>query len=78
MSEERSLHLTSMPSRKTLEQMGEHRLVRGIINAGGFLFVAQQLGLRTSRKPNGYWDNLENLDEVCGRAQGEISKDRIL
>ena len=53
-----------MPSRQTLEQMGEHRLVRGILSAGGFLYVAQQLGLRVSRRPNGYWDNIENLDEV--------------
>ena len=53
-----------MPTRRTLEQMGEDRLIRGILNAGGFLHVAQQLGLRAGRRPRGYWDNIENLDEV--------------
>ena len=62
-----------MPNRQTLEQMGESRLLRGILNAGGFLHVAQQLGLRVSRRPKGYWDNIENLDEVCCTTAGQVS-----
>lgn len=58
------LQVLAMPSREKLQQMGQEKLIRGIQNAGGFMFVAQQLGLRTLRKPNGYWDNIENLDEV--------------
>ena len=64
-SAEKPREVLSMPSRRSLEQMGETRLVRGILNAGGFLQVAQQLGLRVGRRPKGYWDNIENLDEVC-------------
>ncbi len=62
-----------MPNRQTLEQMGESRLLRGILNAGGFLHVAQQLGLRVSRRPKGYWDSIENLDEVCDTTAGKVS-----
>ena len=54
----------AMPTRPQLQAAGEEQLIRGIADAGGFLAVAQRLGLRTPRKPNGFWDNIENLDEV--------------
>ena len=54
----------AMPTRPQLQALGEEQLIRGITDAGGFLAVAQRLGLRTPRKPNGFWDNIENLDEV--------------
>lgn len=53
-----------MPTRGQLEAQGEHRLVKGIINAGGFSSVARKLGLRPPRRANGFWDNLEILNEV--------------
>ncbi|KAK9828088.1 hypothetical protein WJX81_002392 [Elliptochloris bilobata] len=52
-----------MPSRKALEQAGRADLVRGVMAAGGFLAVAQELGLRARRRPQGYWDSLENLEQ---------------
>lgn len=63
-SSEKPQEVLCMPSRQSLEQAGESRLIRGILSAGGFLHVAQQLGLRVGRRPKGYWDNIENLDEV--------------
>ena len=53
-----------MPTKKQLEELGEHRLVKGITNAGGFSSVARKLGLRPPRRVNGFWDNLEILNEV--------------
>ena len=53
-----------MPSRKALEAGGRGDLVRGVLAAGGFLAVAQELGLRARRKPQGYWDSSENLEQV--------------
>lgn len=55
-----------MPSRKQLEEMGEQRLIKGIVRAGGFTEVAHRLGLKASRAkvPNGYWENLDTLDVV--------------
>lgn len=53
-----------MPSKKDLESKGLSKLVRVIMNAGGFVSVAQNLGLKTNRRPNGYWEDLNNVDEV--------------
>ena len=53
-----------MPTRKALEAGGRGDLVRGVLAAGGFLAVAHQLGLRARRKPQGYWDAPENLEQV--------------
>jgi hypothetical protein len=53
-----------MPTRKELREAGRGDLVRAVEAAGGFLAVAQMLGLRSRRRPVGYWENLDNLDEV--------------
>lgn len=54
----------TMPARAALLAAGRRDLVRAINAAGGFLAVAQTLGLRSKRRPIGYWENLDNLDEV--------------
>ena len=56
--------ILKMPLKKDLEAQGETQLVQAIINAGGFHSVAQKLGLRTKRRPNGFWEDLGNVDEV--------------
>lgn len=61
---EGKLRFLKMPTRKDLEAEGHTRLVRGIMSAGGFSSVAQRLGLRTRRRPNGFWEDLGNVDEV--------------
>ena len=53
-----------MPTKADLERLGESALVQAIMSAGGFLVVAQKLGLRTQRKPSGFWEDINNLDEV--------------
>ncbi|KAK9813221.1 hypothetical protein WJX72_010952 [[Myrmecia] bisecta] len=52
-----------MPTRRQLEAAGRADLVRDIQQAGGFLEVATLLGLRSRRRPIGYWDNADNLDQ---------------
>ncbi len=54
-----------MPTRRDLEEAGRPDLVAMVARAGGFPVVANTLGLRSRRHPVGYWDNLENLDQVC-------------
>ncbi len=54
----------TMPTRASLAAAGRADLIRAINAAGGFLAVAQALGLRSKRRPIGYWDNLDNLDAV--------------
>lgn len=61
-----------MPTRADLEKLGESGLVQAICSAGGFLVVAQKLGLRTQRKPSGFWEDINNLDEV-GHCHMQIS-----
>lgn len=51
----------TMPTRKELEKAGRSDLVAAITACGGFLSVAQELGLRTRRRPTGYWEDLNNL-----------------
>lgn len=36
--------------------------MRVVLEGGGFLAVAQALGLRTRRRPTGFWENTDNLD----------------
>lgn len=51
-----------MPTRDQLFAVGRSDLVRRIKDAGGFLYVANALGLKTTRRPNGFWDDLRRLD----------------
>lgn len=51
-----------MPTRRQLQAAGEHKLVEMIVAAGGFSSVAQDLRLRTKRRPVGFWEDLQNLD----------------
>lgn len=59
--------VNAMPTRAQLERLGEFRLVKGIMKAGGFTVVAQKLGLRLPRRPNGFWENAANLDEASSQ-----------
>ena len=52
----------TMPTRKELEDLGRKDLVRLVIEAGGFLEVAQYLGYRSVRRPPGYWEDEVVLD----------------
>lgn len=60
-SEEEDSVLT-MPTRKELEDMGRKDIVRLVIQAGGFLEVAQYLGYKSVRRPPGYWEDDIVLD----------------
>ncbi|KAG6550698.1 hypothetical protein Mapa_007795 [Marchantia paleacea] len=51
-----------MPTRRQLVSAGRQDLVEEIMAAGGFLSVAQALGLRSRRRPVGFWEDLRNLD----------------
>lgn len=51
-----------MPSRSQLQAAGRGDLVHLVRQAGGFLEVAQALGLRAPRRPAGYWHDEANLD----------------
>lgn len=55
--------LRIMPTSAQLAAAGRRDLVAAVKRAGGFLEVAQALGLRSQRKPAGYWDDESNLDE---------------
>eukprot|EP00898_Chlorokybus_atmophyticus_P002967 jgi/Chlat1/3671/Chrsp24S03843 len=52
-----------MPTQRELITADRSDLVSAIKAAGGFTSVAQALGFRGPRRPRGYWDDLENLDE---------------
>ena len=52
-----------MPTRAQLEAAGEGDLARDVADAGGFASVALAVGLRARRRPVGYWDNPDNLDD---------------
>ena len=53
-----------MPTRQALLSAGRKDLVSAIETDGGFLEVSQLLDLPSRRRPNGFWDNLEALDQV--------------
>lgn len=56
-----------MPTRKKLAEIGRRDLISAIEEAGGFLEVAFELNLRHRRKPSGYWDNMDTLDQEISR-----------
>jgi hypothetical protein len=51
-----------MPTRAALVAAGRSDLARCVVRAGGFLEVAQALGLRSRRRPPGWWEDEANLD----------------
>ncbi|DBA87208.1 TPA: hypothetical protein ACH3X1_004281 [Trebouxia sp. C0004] len=51
-----------MPTKRQLADAGREDLIKRVISAGGFIRVAHLLGLRAKRKPEGYWDEPENMD----------------
>eukprot|EP00850_Spirogloea_muscicola_P007058 SM000035S13038 [mRNA] locus=s35:59115:63032:+ [translate_table: standard] len=51
-----------MPTRRQLVAAGRQDIVARIAAAGGFLSVAEALGLRARRRPNGFWEDLRNVD----------------
>lgn len=55
-----------MPTRASLVSAGHADLVRDVDRAGGFAAVALAVGLRSRRRPVGYWDNMDNLDAELG------------
>lgn len=55
-----------MPKRKHLRTHGRVDIEKAITRMGGFRKIATLMNLSLSyknRKPRGYWDNLENLEE---------------
>ncbi|GJN22726.1 hypothetical protein PR202_gb10321 [Eleusine coracana subsp. coracana] len=61
-----------MPKRKHLRSHGRVDIEKAITRMGGFRKIASIMNLSLSyknRKPKGYWDNLENLQEEIRRFQ---------
>lgn len=55
-----------MPMRKQLRLLGRVDIEKAITHMGGFRRIATLMNLSLAykhRKPKGYWDNLENLQE---------------
>lgn len=58
-----------MPMRKQLRLHGRIDIEKAITRMGGFRRIASLMNLSLAykhRKPKGYWDNLENLQEEVG------------
>lgn len=61
-----------MPMRKQLRKHGRVDIEKAITRMGGFRRIASLMNLSLAykhRKPKGYWDNLENLEEEISRFQ---------
>lgn len=61
-----------MPLRKQLRGQGRVDIEKAITRMGGFRRIASLMNLSLAykhRKPKGYWDNLENLEEEINRFQ---------
>ncbi|KAL2532833.1 hypothetical protein Adt_06184 [Abeliophyllum distichum] len=61
-----------MPMRKQLRKNGRLDIEKAITRMGGFRRIATLMNLSLAykhRKPKGYWDNLENLQEEISRFQ---------
>ncbi|XP_024012178.1 uncharacterized protein LOC18019007 [Eutrema salsugineum] len=61
-----------MPMRKQLRSHGRVDIEKAITRMGGFRRIALMMNLSLAykhRKPKGYWDNLENLQEEIGKFQ---------
>ncbi|MBA0614449.1 hypothetical protein Godav_014746 [Gossypium davidsonii] len=67
-----------MPMRKQLRLHGRVDIEKAITRMGGFRRIASLMNLSLAykqRKPKGYWDNLENLQEEINRFQGSWGMD---
>ena len=52
-----------IPAQKRLSELGRNDLNIGIIrNHGGLSAVRERMGYELKRKPNGYWENWENVE----------------
>lgn len=61
-----------MPMRKQLRDHGRVDIEKAIARMGGFRKLSSLMNLSLAykqRKPKGYWDNLENLEEEINRFQ---------
>lgn len=61
-----------MPMRKQLRLHGRVDIEKAITRMGGFRKIASQMNLSLAykqRKPKGYWDNLDNLQEEVKTVQ---------
>ncbi|KAL3844780.1 hypothetical protein ACJIZ3_002183 [Penstemon smallii] len=61
-----------MPMRKQLRKHGRVDIEKAITRMGGFRRIASLMNLSLAykhRKPKGYWDNLENMQEEISRFQ---------
>lgn len=61
-----------MPMRKQLRKHGRVDIEKAITRMGGFRRIASLINLSLAykhRKPKGYWDNLENLQEEVSVVQ---------
>ncbi|CAL5323988.1 unnamed protein product [Camellia sinensis] len=61
-----------MPMRKQLRKHGRVDIEKAITRMGGFRRIASFMNLSLAykhRKPKGYWDDLENLQEEISRFQ---------
>ncbi|KAJ8570170.1 hypothetical protein K7X08_006747 [Anisodus acutangulus] len=68
-----------MPMRKQLRKHGRVDIEKAITRMGGFRRIASLMNLSLAykhRKPKGYWDSLENLQEELGNesATSQISR----
>ena len=68
--------LRLMPTAAQLEAAGRRDLVAAIKQAGGFLEVAQACGLRSQRKPAGFWEDEANLGGWGGEECTSTIEDR--
>lgn len=66
-----------MPFRRALERAGRWDVIEAAKRAGGFAAVAQTLGMRASRRPVGYWDDLDTLAQARPHPQAH-STHRLL
>ena len=51
-----------MPMRRELEAAGRRDLVKLVVDAGGFIEIAQEFGFQSVRRPAGYWGDQDALD----------------
>ncbi|CAK9166661.1 unnamed protein product [Ilex paraguariensis] len=69
-----------MPMRKQLRKHGRVDIEKAITRMGGFRRIASLMNLSLAykhRKPKGYWDNLENLEEEIVQFQRSWGMDPL-
>ena len=67
-----------MPSNAWLRSQGKSELIRTISRVGGALHIGNELGFHC-RKPQGYWDDLDILEDYIGEyvAQQWVRQDSV-